>query len=182
MRIVTEKLYLRPSLDFVFDNEEDLEQFFIAEIVELLPSTESIKNLAIEYFINYEGIWYINTDVCTEVIPSEINTCNKTEMFLQNLINSTEYNIEEVWNNLSNSNYEFQYFYLAPFMKRDAYTELFKMIDKKVFFEKSLNDIIYIDFKKIDEQWLKLKHDISNKKEVYIRGYGRDAKKSDFFF
>lgn len=66
-------------------------------------------------------------------------------------------------------------------MKRDAYTELFKMIDKKVFFEKSLNDIIYIDFEKIDEQWLKLKHDISNKKEVYIRGYGRDAKKSDFF-
>ena len=107
MRIVTEKKYLRPSLDFVFDSEEDLEQFFIAEIVELLPSTESIKNLAIEYFINYEGIWYINTDVCTEVIPSEINTCNKTEMFLHNLIDSTEYNIEEVWNNLSNPNYEF---------------------------------------------------------------------------
>ncbi|HHT9079453.1 hypothetical protein [Flavobacterium psychrophilum] len=64
-------------------------------------------------------------------------------------------------------------------MKRDAYVELFNLIDKKVFFENSINDIIYIDFEKIDEQWLKLKHDISNKNEVYIRGYGRDAKKSE---
>ncbi|AIJ38274.1 hypothetical protein [Flavobacterium psychrophilum] len=66
-------------------------------------------------------------------------------------------------------------------MKRDAYVELFNLIDKKVFFENSINDIIYIDFEKIDEQWLKLKHDISNKNEVYIRGYGRDAKKSEWF-
>ncbi|ENA1801277.1 hypothetical protein ABF179_000643 [Flavobacterium psychrophilum] len=108
MKIVTEKIYLRPSLDFIFDNEEDLEQFFVAEIVELLPSSESIKNIAIDYFINSDAVWYVNTDVCTEIVLKEFESCKETNIYLSNLIDNTEYNIEEAWNNLSDPNYDFE--------------------------------------------------------------------------
>ena len=104
MRIVTEKIYLRPSLDFVFKSFEEMENHFIGEIVELLPSSESIKNIAINYFKTSDTVWYIlNNDVCSEVILKEFETCNATNTFLIDVIDNTEYKIEAIWNKLSNS-------------------------------------------------------------------------------
>jgi hypothetical protein len=64
---------------------------------------------------------------------------------------------------------------------RDAYDKLFEHIDKDLFFKKSLEDIIYIENDKINLQWNSLKQNVFENKPVYVRGYGRDAKKTLYF-
>jgi len=64
---------------------------------------------------------------------------------------------------------------------RDAYDNLFKHIDKNNFFKTSLEDIIYIEPKKVQVQWNELQKDIFENRIIHIRGYGRDAKKTQYF-
>lgn len=63
----------------------------------------------------------------------------------------------------------------------DAYDILFGIIDKDDFFEKSIQEIKFIEDYKIKSHWDDLKYDIFNNNKIYIRGYGRDAKKTDYF-
>jgi hypothetical protein len=60
--------------------------------------------------------------------------------------------------------------------KRDAYSRLFELIDKDQLFNIGINDIIYLDENKIQENWAQLKRNLFNNEEVYIRAYGRDGK------
>jgi hypothetical protein len=64
---------------------------------------------------------------------------------------------------------------------KDAYTELFKNIDKKSFFDFGIKDIIYIEDKVINDEWEKLKNDVFNNQTIYIRGYGRDGLGTDLY-
>jgi hypothetical protein len=64
---------------------------------------------------------------------------------------------------------------------RDAYDKLFTYFDKETFFRNSLEDIIYIENGKIEAQWEKLKQDVFENKPIHIRGYGRDAQKTNYF-
>ena len=59
----------------------------------------------------------------------------------------------------------------------DAYDKFFKKVgNSKEFFEKSMDDIIFINEEYIAEQWNKQKTKLLNGEQLYIRGYGRDAK------
>lgn len=64
---------------------------------------------------------------------------------------------------------------------RDAYDTLFKHINKELFFRESLEDIIYIGNDNIKLQWQNLKQNIFENQPIYIRGYGRDAQKTQYF-
>lgn len=58
---------------------------------------------------------------------------------------------------------------------KDAYTELFKNIDKETFFKFGIEDIMFIEDEKISKEWENLKYDVFNNSTIYIRGYGRDG-------
>ena len=64
---------------------------------------------------------------------------------------------------------------------RDAYDKLFEHIEKELFFKNSIEDIIYIENEKISVQWENLKQNVFENKQIYIRGYGRDAQKTLYF-
>jgi len=64
---------------------------------------------------------------------------------------------------------------------RDAYDKLFVFIDRAEFFQNSIEDIIYIEQSISENLWSTLKYDVLNNNPVYIRGYGRDAKKTKYF-
>ncbi|WP_055445559.1 hypothetical protein [Lacinutrix himadriensis] len=64
---------------------------------------------------------------------------------------------------------------------RDAYNKLFEKINREDFFKLGLDDIIYIEENEIMLQWEKLKNNVLNNKEVFIRGYSRDARKTNYY-
>lgn len=64
---------------------------------------------------------------------------------------------------------------------RDAYDKLFEHIEKDLFFKNSIDDIIYIEMDKIHSNWNNLKRDVFENKTIYIRGYGRNAQKTEYF-
>ena len=66
--------------------------------------------------------------------------------------------------------------------EKDAYTKLFEHIDKDLFFQSGIDDIIYVDNQAIAKQWEQLKNAVFNNQTVFIRGYGRDAKRTDLYF
>lgn len=59
---------------------------------------------------------------------------------------------------------------------RDAYNKLFEHYDRQMFFERGIEDIIFIDDAEIKKHWHNLKKAVFENGTVYIRGYGRDAK------
>ena len=61
---------------------------------------------------------------------------------------------------------------------RDSYQRFFSefQISESRFFEFGLKDIIYIPIHTAKEEWAILKKKINNNEEVFIRGFGRDAK------
>ncbi len=65
----------------------------------------------------------------------------------------------------------------------DSYERFFNsgMINKDDFFNFCIQETIYIPFKIAKVEWENLKYRIKTNKEVYIRGYGRNAKNSYFF-
>jgi hypothetical protein len=63
----------------------------------------------------------------------------------------------------------------------DAYTKLFERITREDFFYIGLDDIIFIDDELVNQQWQRLISDVMNQGEIYIRSYGRNAKKSEYF-
>ena len=65
----------------------------------------------------------------------------------------------------------------------DSYQYLLERlnIDKDKFFEHGLKEIIYVDDDKIKAEWEALKRKIENNEEVFIRGYGRDAKGTKYY-
>ncbi len=63
----------------------------------------------------------------------------------------------------------------------DAYQKLFTHIVKNLFFKSSIEDIIFIEDKLIEENWQALKSKLENNEIVSIRGYGRDAKGTDLY-
>lgn len=64
---------------------------------------------------------------------------------------------------------------------KDAYDNLFKTYDKDKFFTDSLEAIIYIDTSKIIINWQETLRKLNNDEELFIRGFGRDAKGTDAF-
>jgi hypothetical protein len=64
---------------------------------------------------------------------------------------------------------------------KDAYDNLFKNYDKDKFFADSLEAIIYIDTNKIAINWQETLRKLNNDEELFIRGFGRDAKGTDAF-
>ena len=69
-------------------------------------------------------------------------------------------------------------------LMRDSYKRFFKKFNINVndLVEFGLNDTIYPEPDNIDDKWEDLKTRINNNGEVYIRGYGRDAKGTDLYF
>lgn len=65
---------------------------------------------------------------------------------------------------------------------RDAYDNLFRKYGKEAFFTDSIDSIIFIADEKSARQWARQKELLLNNGELYIRGYGRDALKTDWFF
>lgn len=63
----------------------------------------------------------------------------------------------------------------------DAYEKLFELIDKDIFFEKSIANIIYIEELKIEQRWQQLKNDMINNVPMTIRSYGRNGVNSYLF-
>ena len=63
----------------------------------------------------------------------------------------------------------------------DAYQKLFTHIDKDLFFKSSIEDIIFIEEKLIQDNWEELKSKVLNNEKIFIRGYGRDAKGTDLY-
>ena len=66
--------------------------------------------------------------------------------------------------------------------ERDAYTKLFEHIDKNLFFQSGIDDIVFMDNETIEKQWTLLKNAVFQNQSVSIRGYGRDAKGTDLYF
>lgn len=66
--------------------------------------------------------------------------------------------------------------------ERDAYTKLFEHIDKDLFFQSGIDDIVFMDNETIEKQWTILKNAVFQNQSVAIRGYGRDAKGTDLYF
>ncbi len=66
--------------------------------------------------------------------------------------------------------------------KRDAYDKLFELIDKDLFFQNGINDIVFVKNEKIKSHWEELQKSIFENKTVFIRGYGRDAKGTELYF
>ena len=65
---------------------------------------------------------------------------------------------------------------------RDSYTKLFEQMDVNDFFRIGIDDITYIENKKIKIQWEELKERVFNNGRIYIRGYGRNAAKTELYF
>lgn len=68
------------------------------------------------------------------------------------------------------------------YKERDAYTKLFEHFDKDMFFQKGISDIIFIEDNEVSKEWGKLKSSVFENQKVFIRGYGRDAKKTKMYF
>ena len=66
---------------------------------------------------------------------------------------------------------------------RDSYKRFFSEghISKDQFFEFGLKETIYPPYEKVELEWDKLKSRILNNGEVFIRGFGRDAKGTHLF-
>jgi hypothetical protein len=64
---------------------------------------------------------------------------------------------------------------------KDAFDILFGKYPKDEFFRVGLEGIIYANTKIIDKNWQDILYRINNNQELFIRGYGRDAKKTNMF-
>lgn len=66
---------------------------------------------------------------------------------------------------------------------RDSYEQLFSrgLITKDQLFEFGLSETIYVDIRTAENEWEALKDKIQFGEEVFIRGFGRDAKGTHLF-
>lgn len=66
---------------------------------------------------------------------------------------------------------------------KDGYDIFFKKfnISDNDFVEFGINECISVDFDTAEREWLLLKSNIANSKEVYIRGFGRNSSGSDSY-
>lgn len=64
---------------------------------------------------------------------------------------------------------------------KDAYDKLFEKYPKNQFFKDSFEQIIFVDFEKANENWTQQMNALLNNEKLFIRGYGRDAKGTEFF-
>lgn len=66
---------------------------------------------------------------------------------------------------------------------RDSYIRFFSKdyISKEQFFEFGLKETIYSPYEEAKTEWCELKRRIENNETVYIRGFGRDAKRTILF-
>lgn len=66
---------------------------------------------------------------------------------------------------------------------KDSYLNFFAKgyISKEQFFEFGLSETIYVDFDKAAEKWEQLKLEVLGNKQVFIRGFGRDAQGTHLF-
>ena len=67
---------------------------------------------------------------------------------------------------------------------KDGYSDFFNHfnISEKKFIEYGLKSIIIVDKNIARKNWEQLKNSIVNNKDVFIRGYGRDAKGTNLYF
>ncbi|MFA9289565.1 MAG: hypothetical protein ACEQSA_06880, partial [Weeksellaceae bacterium] len=110
MRKITnrENLHLRPSLDFLFKDLEDLDIHFRANVVDLILSGGYMDSGEIEYYqacedflSKTETVWYlVNNKAVLEILPNQLNDENLTGELLQNLIFENEDEIINILNSL----------------------------------------------------------------------------------
>ncbi len=64
----------------------------------------------------------------------------------------------------------------------DSYEKfLTKYVSKEDFFDFGLSETIYIPVDKVEREWLNLKNRILDNKNVFVRGFGRDAAGTHLF-
>lgn len=64
---------------------------------------------------------------------------------------------------------------------KDAYNKLFEKYPKHEFFKDSFEQIIFVESGKAQENWEQQMNALLKNKKLFIRGYGRDAKGTEFF-
>lgn len=98
----TKELYLRPSIDHVFDNTEQLDTHFTCKIVDyimdvIIDSTGlSLEEKAKKCYASSNEVWYLWQDdnkSVLEIIPKEAETDSKTYSFLNDLLERNEESI-----------------------------------------------------------------------------------------
>jgi hypothetical protein len=110
MKIFTEPLYLRPSIDLLFKNEEDLDLYFRSNILDFIidggfvfDGECEVYPAAVDFFNKTETIWYFEIDTnIFEINPKDFNTNDETKEFLLDLIYRNEESVQEVYDSLSN--------------------------------------------------------------------------------
>jgi hypothetical protein len=109
MKIVTEPLYLRPSIDLLFENEEDLDLFFRSNILDLIIDGDyvfdgecEVYNASVAFFNITETIWYFkNGSNIFEINPKDFDANDETKEFLLDLIYRNDDRVQEVYDNLN---------------------------------------------------------------------------------
>lgn len=118
MRVITkrEELNLRPSLDILFKDLDDLENYFALKIVDLILGGNyfdfddngyyyeiNFNQACLEYLLNTETVWYlINDNVILEIFPNKVNENNNTGLFLKNLIKDCNTLIKSMYYSITN--------------------------------------------------------------------------------
>ena len=105
LKIITKSendFLLRPSLDEVFKDEEELNFYFVSLILEESKDIIDIKvkETAYKYFINSDAVWYLKTAeefTYLKIVLSEFETNSITEEYLNNLIVINEDRINEIY-------------------------------------------------------------------------------------
>lgn len=110
MKFVTKPLYLRPSIDLLFENEEDLDLYFRSNILDFIIDGGFVFDGECEvyeaskvFFNKTETIWYINiNNIMFEINPKDFDTNDETKEFLLDLIYRNDEEVQEVFDSLKN--------------------------------------------------------------------------------
>ena len=105
----TRDFLLRPSIDELFNNREELNNYFRVKMLDEIEDLVNIKvkETALQYFFNSDAIWYLKTEekyTYLKIVLSEFGTDEITEEYLRNLISENEQTIIEIINTSSESN------------------------------------------------------------------------------
>ena len=110
MKKITSKdqVFLRPSIDFLFEDEVDLDIFFKSNVVDLIwnggyhdGEKYDIYQACIDFLKNTETIWYVLIeDVLYMITSINLITDQESEEFLFDLINRNETDILEIISSL----------------------------------------------------------------------------------
>lgn len=109
MKIITEPLHLRPSIDLLFENEEDLDIFFTSNILDFIidfgfafDGECEVYEASVAFFNTTETIWFYEIDRnIYEINPKDFNKNEETKVFLLDLIFRNDQRVQEVYDSLT---------------------------------------------------------------------------------